>query len=132
LEHFFGPEEAIILKRGNDLVIRVFALDFVERGGNVEVQHAYRLNRVQDILKRFPASKITAEGHTYIYSTAQENLMYSRERAAMVKRYLRENLQIRQPIVALGFGNTSPIPSEELTNGYIRNDRIDIVITPRE
>jgi outer membrane protein OmpA-like peptidoglycan-associated protein len=47
----------------------------------------------------------------------------------MVKRYLQENLQIRQSIAAIGYGNTSPIPSHELANGYVRNDRIDIVIT---
>jgi hypothetical protein len=32
LEHLFSREEGIVLKSGNDLIIRIYGLDFVERG----------------------------------------------------------------------------------------------------
>ena len=67
-------------------------------------------------------------GHVYSAGNQQENLRISRERAESVKRYFLENLEVPPPLVAIGYGNTSPIPKSELLDGPVKNERIDVLV----
>jgi outer membrane protein OmpA-like peptidoglycan-associated protein len=129
LENLFARNEGIVLKRGNEIVVRLYGLDFVDRNAEIELRHVHLLAKVKQALEMLAAHKITIEGHSYVYGTVVENLEHSRERAEAVKSYLQENLAVYRPaIVAIGYGDTSPIPTRELNNGHLGNNRIDIVI----
>ncbi|MGH7451720.1 MAG: OmpA family protein [bacterium] len=129
LQQLFNQNEGIVLKRGNDIIIRLRDLDFVEQAAYTDIKTVQILDKVRQAINMFPAKHITIEGHTYLFRSVVENLKHSREKAEAVKSYLKENLNIdRSAIVAIGYGDTNPIVNRSLSNGNLGNNRIDIVI----
>jgi outer membrane protein OmpA-like peptidoglycan-associated protein len=129
LNRLFNQNEGAVLKRGNDLVIRIYGLDFAESAASLEPRQVYLLDKVRQALEMLPAESITIEGHTYLFGAVDDNLKHSREKAEAVKSYLKGNLsRARAAIVAIGYGNTSPLPNRRPANGHAGNNRVDIVI----
>jgi outer membrane protein OmpA-like peptidoglycan-associated protein len=130
LESMFTPEEAIVLRRGNEIIIRLIGLSFPSGKSTIEPEYFSLLTAVQRAIRNFSEATITIEGHTDAVGNDRYNENLSYERAMAVKQYLLANMGLDDSrITALGYGESRPIASNETNEGRAQNRRIDLVLT---
>ncbi len=78
------------------------------------------------ILKEYPSSKFSIEGHTDSDGKDVLNQKLSEERAAAVKNYLIENGIDASRLSSIGFGESMPIASNKTKAGKAQNRRVEV------
>ena len=78
------------------------------------------------ILKEYPSSKFSIEGHTDSDGAEEMNQMLSTSRAEAVKAYLIENGIDATRLSSTGFGEKYPIDSNKTSKGKANNRRVDV------
>lgn len=130
VEQMFAAQEALLLRQGDDIIIRLIGLTFPSGKATIEPEYFSLLATVQRAIRKFPSSPITIEGHTDSIGDDRYNENLSYERAMAVKQYLLANMGLDDSrITAIGYGETRPIASNENNAGRAQNRRIDIVIS---
>lgn len=108
---------------------------------NSEVSFAYNsaqltpafhntLDKVADILARYPRTTIKIIGHTDSRGSAEYNQRLSVQRAQAVKWYLSDNGVDQQRILTEGRGEAQPRVSNESESGRQLNRRVEMMIIP--
>jgi len=88
-----------------------------------------KIDRIAEILLRFPERDIMVGGHTALAGTPEGRLRLSTERAAVVADYLiRMNVRTPDRIVVRGYGALRPLADNETEEGMRRNRRVEITI----
>lgn len=129
--NLFKPNEAIVLREGNDLIFRLIGLSFPVGKATIETKYQALLLKIHQAINLFPNSKITISGHTDSYGSDATNLDLSKDRAEAVKEYLLSGLNIDpSTIEAVGYGESRPIANNETEEGRAKNRRIEIMIHP--
>jgi outer membrane protein OmpA-like peptidoglycan-associated protein len=83
------------------------------------------LSEVKAYLEQSPrVTRLRIEGHTNNLRPAEQSLALSGQRALTVKHWLRENGIRDGRLLAVGFGDTQPIASNENAAGQAENERI--------
>lgn len=132
LEELFSRDEAILLRDGNDIRIRLIGLNFVPGQAVIRPEDYSLLAKVQKSINTFPECTVTIEGHTDSHGSDQLNQQLSTDRAAAVKQYLLASMGIEPyRLQAVGYGEDRPIANNETAEGRAKNRRIDIVIHPK-
>ncbi len=130
-ENAFAPNEAIVLRDGNDLIFRLIGLSFQVGKSTIDPKYSNYFFKIQQAIKLFPNAKITITGHTDAYGSDASNLKLSQDRADAVKNYLLESITIdAMAIEAIGYGESKPIATNETQEGRAKNRRIEVVIHP--
>lgn len=131
VEKLFRREEAIVLRDGNDVILRLIGLNFAVGKSSIDPQYFALLTKVQQAIRTFPECTVTVEGHTDSYGSDEANLLLSQERAEAVRQYLLANMGLAPArIEAVGFGESKPIANNETPEGRTKNRRIEVVIHP--
>jgi OOP family OmpA-OmpF porin len=131
VEQSFSPEEAKVLREGNDVIIRLIGLDFPSAKATIEPQAFGLLTKVRDAIGSFPNSTVSILGNTDSYGGDVQNLQLSTERAEAVKQYLMANSKlVTSQIEVIGYGESKPIASNETVAGRAANRRVEVVIHP--
>ena len=131
VERMFTRDEANVLRKANDIIIRLIGLNFESGQSSVGANSFKLLTKVQNAIKTFPQSKLRIEGHTDSHGGDSANFLLSKQRAYAIKQYLRAGMRIDPAkIMAVGYGETRPVANNETKTGRAKNRRIDIVITP--
>ncbi|TGD59218.1 DUF5723 family protein [Flavobacterium humi] len=78
------------------------------------------------ILKEYPASHFSIEGHTDSDGTDAANQTLSENRAGAVKAYLIENGISSSRLTSAGFGESKPIASNKTKAGKAQNRRVEV------
>ncbi len=131
IESMFGPDQAQVLRDGNDIVLRLVGTSFPVGKATIEPAAFGLLTQVMNAIRVFPQAKIRIEGHTDSFGGDAINMQLSRERAAAVRAYILANTDIDESrLEATGHGETRPIANNETREGRARNRRIDVVIRP--
>ena len=131
IESMFGPDQAQVLRDGNDIILRLVGTSFPVGKATIEPSAFGLLTQVMNAMRLFPGAGIRIEGHTDSFGGDAVNMALSRERADAVRAYLLANTDIDEDrLAATGFGETRPIANNETREGRARNRRIDIVIRP--
>ncbi len=131
IEHMFSREEALVLRKGNDIIIRLVGLNFDVGKATINPRYFALLTRVQEAIRVFPDSRIIIEGHTDSFGSDKMNMKLSQSRAEAVRAYILANMNLDPSRVeAIGFGENRPIANNETPEGRAKNRRIDIVIKP--
>ena len=88
-----------------------------------------KLDKIADILSRYPDRDILVGGHTALAGTAEGRMQLSAERAAVVAEYLIAK-KVRSPerVVVRGYGAEQPIADNRSEDGMSRNRRVEITI----
>jgi len=81
------------------------------------------------ILKEFPGSNFSIEGHTDADGKDATNLKLSEDRAAAVKAYLVENGIDAARLTSAGYGETKPIASNKTKAGKAQNRRVEVKLS---
>jgi outer membrane protein OmpA-like peptidoglycan-associated protein/HEPN domain-containing protein len=131
MERSFQPNEAIVLREGNDIIIRLVGLNFPTAKSTIEEKSFGLLTKVRDAINYFPGSTISVMGYTDSYGGDAQNLQLSTERAESVKKYLMANSKlVTSQISVIGYGESKPISTNETVTGRAANRRVDVVIHP--
>lgn len=131
IENMFTRNEANVLRRGNDIILRLIGLNFSVNKAEIESRNFPLLTKVQNAIKVLPGSELVIEGHTDSFGTDAANLSLSKKRAESVRQYLIANMNLDpNKINAVGYGEARPVANNETPEGRTRNRRIDIIIRP--
>ena len=84
------------------------------------------LEAITAILKEYPSSKFSIEGHTDSQGAAEFNKKLSASRADAVKAYLIENGIDATRLSATGFGEDYPIDTNKTSKGRANNRRVEV------
>ncbi len=88
------------------------------------------IDRIVNVLLRYPQTVIRVEGHTDSTGSESYNMDLSARRATAVKNLLIHRGIVSSRIETMGFGNSSPVASNDTKTGRMRNRRVEIKIVP--
>ena len=87
------------------------------------------LDQAADVLLEYPNIRIEIQGHTCSMGSDEYNLILSQARANSVMNYLVQQKNVDQArLTAKGYGESTPIATNETNEGRIRNRRVEFVI----
>lgn len=131
VEKMFVRNEALVLREGNDIMVRLVGLDFDVGKAAIKEENAELLTKLEDAIALFPNCTLVIEGHTDSQGDDRMNYDLSRDRANAVREYLLNNAQIDAAHVsAVGYGETRPVATNDTESGRANNRRIDVLIRP--
>lgn len=88
-----------------------------------------KLERIADILKKYPDRHLLITGHTALAGTAEGRMNLSRERAAAVGQFLLDRgVRERGEVIIEGRGAQEPVADNSSAEGMRRNRRVEITI----
>lgn len=88
-----------------------------------------KLAKVSGILLAYPGLKIQVEGHTDSVGTDEYNQELSENRAQAVRDFLSQQGVAPDAITFRGFGETSPVASNDTAGGRQQNRRVELVVS---
>ena len=84
------------------------------------------LQSITAILKEYPTTRFSIEGHTDSDGKDAMNQKLSEDRAAAVKNYLLENGISSERLSSSGFGEGKPIDTNKTAKGKANNRRVEV------
>ena len=131
VERMFARHEAIVLRAGDDVILRLVGLTFGSGKTDITPDKFPLLGRVRQAINQFDNCSIVVEGHTDAFGSDTSNMTLSTERALAVRAYMLANMGlVPSQVVANGYGETRPIANNETPEGRAKNRRIDVIIRP--
>ncbi|MFC2088017.1 OmpA family protein [Calditrichota bacterium] len=130
IKSLFSLSEAKVFYDGDNLIIRLYGLNFQSGKSVILPEYFSLLKKVQESIAEFPDSHILLEGHTDSRGIPSTNKRLSEARAKAVREYVLANMEInREQITAIGYGDTKPVASNKTSEGRALNRRIDVIIS---
>jgi OmpA-OmpF porin, OOP family len=114
-----------------DRAILDFAMRKVqfETGSSTLTVDSYTtLDKVAEIMVKYPDYYLIINGHTDNVGRAQANLMLSDQRAKACFNFLVSRGVARGRMLASGFGDTKPITSNRTEEGRALNRRVEFIV----
>ena len=131
VQAYFEPDEAEIYKRQGQVVIRLKAIQFPVGQSVIRPEYYPLLSKVQRVIRAFDDVDVIIAGHTDNTGSAEVNEHLSEQRADALRNYLvTEETLAYDKIIAVGYGSTRPLASNNTEKGRSINRRIDLIITP--
>lgn len=120
--------------KNNKKMIAVDVLNFELNKFNINENMWPVLNKVIDVLNKYPALKITIKNHTDNRAPHDYNMSLSGKRAESIKNFLINHYIDSNRIEAMGMGETEPInkckPTNSCTNAeHLENIRTEFIVT---
>ena len=123
------PREIMIVEIEKELTRTALGDVLFEFGkADLSVEAINVLDKVVSILKDYPKSKISVEGHTDSKGSQKYNINLSQRRADSVARYFIEKGIPGDHIAAIGYGEDAPVAPNNTDEGRAKNRRVEIVI----
>lgn len=130
LEDLFTSDQASVVRQGDEVICRIYGLSFPVGSSEIQPQNFELLTRIQRALRIFPAANVVVEGHTDAVGDDDLNQRLSQERAEAVRQYIVANMpNAAMRIRTEGYGESSPLTSNDTAAGRAKNRRIDIRLT---
>jgi OOP family OmpA-OmpF porin len=125
----FKREEADVLLRGDQMIIRMYGLSFPVGSAEIRPENFSLLTKLRRVLEEFPESAIAIEGNTDSQGAEDMNRALSQSRADAVREYLLANMNMESSrVAAVGHGEDRPIANNETEEGRAKNRRIDLTL----
>jgi len=86
------------------------------------------LDKMADILNKYPDTNILIEGHTDATGTDEHNLELSRNRSSSVSNYLAGLDVDPSRFTTMGYGESQPIAMNDTDEGRRQNRRVELAI----
>ncbi|WP_188149638.1 OmpA family protein [Teredinibacter waterburyi] len=122
-----------VKREGNDLrLIMPGNITFATGAYNIREDFLPVLSSVGKVLKEFSKTRIMVSGHTDSVGSESSNQKLSELRAASVRDYLLEKNISASRVKAAGYGESSPIASNDSAEGRQANRRVELKLEPTE
>ena len=132
VRNLFKANEAEVYKQGNQLLIRLRAIEFPVGKYVIMPENYGLLSTVQRAIRIFGEPNVVIEGHTDSTGSDEINEHLSEKRAYAVGQYLIANRTLpANKIVAVGYGAIRPLASNKTAKGRAVNRRIDVILKPQ-
>jgi len=124
--------EAASIQREQDILAVSFKSDILfDYNSSVIKPGAYsELERVAQVLNRYPQTRIRIEGHTDSNGSEPYNLDLSQRRAEAVKDALIVRNVDPSRLETIGLGEAQPVAGNDTESGRQQNRRVRMVIAP--
>ena len=99
---------------------------------DLSTQAQASLNKLANVLQKYPDTNIEILGHTDDRGTDEYNQNLSQRRAASSSAYLRANGVAASRIITKGMGESDPKATNETDEGRTENRRVEFVITANQ
>jgi OOP family OmpA-OmpF porin len=127
----FSKQEGSVLMKGEDVIIRLYGLNFPQGQATIQPKFFSLLTKVKRVFDKFEGCNVIIEGHTDSLGGDDVNHKLSNERAEAVKHYfLADGAIASERIKSVGYGEASPVASNKTASGREKNRRIDVIIKP--
>lgn len=123
--------DAEVYQQGNKLIIRLKKMNFKTGSAQIPEESTTLLNSIGEIIGDLNAESILVQGHTDSRGGEELNQNLSEKRAKSVQQYLANNVVDKSLLEAKGYGENSPLASNDSAQGRSQNRRVDIVITAK-
>jgi outer membrane protein OmpA-like peptidoglycan-associated protein len=120
------PEEQVSTSESEQFFVLQGMTTFEKGSAKLTENAKKELQRIADIIKKFPYSKWRIEGHTDSQGSAEFNKKLSQERANAVKKFLISLGISEKMLVAEGMGENYPIADNKTEEGRQKNRRVVI------
>ncbi|MEL6142620.1 MAG: OmpA family protein, partial [Bacteroidota bacterium] len=101
-------------------------INFETASATITAESRSVLDRVEDILRRYPGYKLAIGGHTDSIGSAEANMSLSERRAKSVYDYLIAKGISANRMTYQGFGETLPIADNRYKDGREQNRRVTL------
>ena len=118
-----STSDALVYQQGNQLVFRLKRVNFRSGTSMVPESSKKLISKVDSIIKKLDAEKVTVQGHTDSVGSTDINKKLSKNRASAVAKYLL-SLAGGYKITYVGYGESHPIASNETAQGRKIGDMI--------
>ena len=126
LEEISGAE---VVRDDGALVVRMpDALQFGLGSATLSPEALKKLRAMAGILKEYPDTRITVAGYTDLSGDTAANDALSRSRANSVRTYLLQQGIAAERVDAVGWGESSPVASNDLHTGRSANRRVELEV----
>ncbi len=121
-------------KRTENGIVTKLKGDILFKTGSPSVQSQARNNvqKISDIIKKYPENRITIVGHTDSTGSDATNQALSEKRAAAVKSIMVSRGVPAQHVNVVGAGENSPVADNSTKDGRSKNRRVELQITMEE
>ncbi len=116
------------LSSDTNKIVRLNYVHFETNSANLTALSRYELDNVVAALNKYPNMTIELGGHTDSQGEDEFNLNLSNERANAVANYLRSKGISEDRYLAVGYGETRPIDSNNTAEGRQNNRRTEFTI----
>jgi len=125
--------DAEVIREGEGIVIKfkekvLFAYDRSDLNATAKTN----LDKLKNILLKYPETNITVIGHTDSKGSESYNQTLSESRATAVTNYASQNGIDKARLTAIGKGETDPIATNDTEEGSASNRRVEFVITAND
>jgi outer membrane protein OmpA-like peptidoglycan-associated protein len=90
-------------------VVRIDNIYYDRNKANIRPDAARELDKMVDLMNRYPSMRIELRSHTDSRASASYNMMLSDKRATAVVRYLRLKGIAAKRMMAKGYGESEPV-----------------------
>jgi outer membrane protein OmpA-like peptidoglycan-associated protein/flagellar hook assembly protein FlgD len=123
--------DILVIKTPYGLKIMINSIQFEFDKADLRPESFPILDRLIEILEKFPNYRVDIVGHTDWIGTEEYNQGLSERRAYSVYKYLVENDVDRDRLTTEGRGETQPIDDNNTEIGRSRNRRVEFYLTKK-
>jgi outer membrane protein OmpA-like peptidoglycan-associated protein len=124
-----GIEDTSVRATEEGVAISLEDIEFRPDSAELVAAERTKLDRIAEILGRYPDRDILVGGHTALAGTEEGRRKLSQERAAAVADYLvSKGARVSERVVVRGYGATVPIADNAREEGRRRNRRVEITL----
>ncbi len=129
-----ADSEAASVRREGDMLEVLFKSDMSFDFNSAAIRPGLypEIDRIAEIMRRYPQTLIQIEGHTDNIGSNAYNLELSRRRAQAVKDLLVQRHVDGHRINTVGFGEDYPVATNKTEAGRRQNRRVEIKIAPTQ
>lgn len=120
-----------VTRNGDNIILNMPGnITFATNSADINASFYPVLNSVALVLKEFDKTVVDVAGHADSTGSDQLNLELSQRRAASVTSYLSNQGINAQRLIAVGYGESRPIASNDTQEGRAQNRRVEITLVP--
>jgi len=124
---------ANVERQGDQLVVRFNSAILFDTGkADLKPQSQKDLTDFAEVLKKYPDTDLTIEGHTDNTGSKSVNDKLSAERAEAVVAFLETRGVARSRLSGRGFADTRPVADNNTAEGRAANRRVEVKIAANE
>ncbi len=124
-----GMPNVTVRNDSSGITISIENIQFEADSAELKASELAKIDRIAEILKRYPDRDVLVSGHAAAAGYAEGRLPLSEARAkAVAERLIQLKAKSPDRIRAVGMGDTKPIADNATESGRARNRRVEITI----